>query len=410
MRNIVVLFIMVFISSGCQGFQTNESLMNPPAPVLNINEAIQSFLPSNATILKAETGEFLDPYTIIDLDGNGVLEVIAFYSEIKDATVQGLFLEELNGEWEVIQSFEVDGDALYELDFVDVTNDGVLDIIAGFSFTDYHFERGLSVFQYDGHEISNTFNTDYTYKIIDDLNEDGVQDLTLTFLNEEHSLNEAFVYNYVNDEMLLMDAIPLFSYIMGYYNILSGYVTENLQKGIVIDVANGQHSGYTNILLFDGNTLTSVFNEEDNPNDKVLRVNSEDVNQDGIIEIGIPRVPVGYENQEEWFIPYIDSFYRWDGEAVLQFVAERYASYSLGYSFDFPWEWQQNVTIERSLNFREVKFISTVNQSLLFDIYVVPISEKEEEIAGKIEIARTNHNVYYTTIDDKQLLRKFKLL
>ncbi|MDP5272706.1 hypothetical protein [Chengkuizengella axinellae] len=410
MRYIIVIIILVFISSGCQGFQTNESLMKPPAPFFNIKEAIQAFVPSNATILEANTGEFLDPFTIIDLDGNGTLEAILFYSGIKEGIVQGLLLEEINGKWEVAQTFEGDGNTLYELDFIDVTNDGLLDIIAGFSFTNQYFERGLSVFHNSGNEIRNILNTSYTHKVLDDLNEDGVQDLVLFFLNEAHSWNEAFVYNYDNDEMLLIDAIPLRSYIMGYYNLLTGYVTEDLQKGIVFDIANGQHSGYTNILLFDGISLTSVFNEEDEPNGKSFRIYSEDLNDDGIIEIGFPRVPDGYENQEEWFIPYLGSYYRWDGEVGLQFVAERYASFSLNYSFDFPWEWQQNVTIEGSLNFQDVKFISTVDQSLLFDIYVVPVTEKEEKMEGKIELARTNHYVYYTTIDDKQLHKKFKLL
>ncbi|NDI36690.1 VCBS repeat-containing protein [Chengkuizengella sediminis] len=399
---------MTFLLSGCVVFETNESLMKPPQPVSNINAVIQSYLPSDTSIIKASTGEYLNSYSLIDLDGDGLLEVVAFYTGKQKVTVHGMVLKETNGEWNVVHTFEGDGNALYELDFVDVTNDGLLEIVAGFSFSDAYEVRGLVIYQYDGNEISRNFNTSYTYKVMDDLNEDGVEDITVILLDENHHSNKASIYNYVTQEMKLIDSLPLNPIMLGYYNIVSGYVNWEREKGIVLDVANGMHTAYTNILLFDGSNLKSVFNEEEEPNDKVYRLNSEDINYDGIIEIGIPRIPVGYEDEEDRYIPYINSYYRWDGDKRLQFVSERYNNYKYDYRYELPW-FPEYVTIESNFDFKEIKFISTEDQSLLFDIYVIPITE-EDKLKGKIELARTDRYVYCTTVDDKNLQREFQLL
>ncbi|NBI28779.1 hypothetical protein [Chengkuizengella marina] len=408
MKKGYIIFFMIFILSGCVAFENNESLMKPPQPVSKINTAIQSFLPSDASIIKAAAGNYVNSYSLIDLDRDGLLELVAFYTVKRETSVQGMVLREINGEWDVVETFEGDGNALYELDFVDVTNDGILDIIAGFSFSDAYEVRGLVVYQYDGNKINRNFYTSYTYKVMDDLNDDGVKDLTVILLDENHISNKVSVFNYVNHELKLMDSLTLKPNIMEYYNIASGLVNFEVGKGIVVDVVSEMQTAYTNILLFDGSNLKSVFNEEYEPNDKLYRLNSEDINYDGIIEIGIPRIPAGYEDIDEKYIPYIDSYYRWDGDKGLQFVSERYNNYSYDYRYELPW-FPEHVTIESDLDFKEIKFISTKDQSLLLDIYVIPIAEGDK-LEGKIVLARTDTYVYCTTVKDKSLQRGFQLL
>ncbi|MDP5272708.1 hypothetical protein [Chengkuizengella axinellae] len=407
MRKIYVILFVSFLISGCEVFKTNESLITPPKPASLINEAIKSYIPSDALIVEAVIGKYTNSYTLIDLDGDGLLEAIVFYTRDQETYVHGLVLKEMYGEWNPFQTFEGDGDALFELDFIDVTNDGRLEIIAGFSFTkdNAYFNKGLSVYQYNEDKIRSIFNTSYTNKVIDDLNGDGLVDLTTFLLDENHTSHEGSVYNYVNHEMKFIDTISLNPKIFAA-NPFSGYVTKG-QKGIVIDNAYGAHSLYTNILLFDGLKLKSVFNDEELPNYKATMLDSRDINHDGIIEIGIPRIPAGYEDAHA-YTPYIDSFYQWDGEMGLEFVQERYDNYEYGYRFDFPWS-HQNVTIESNLDFKEIKFINTVDGSLLFDIYVIQISE-EDRLEGMIELARTDTYVYCTTVDNKSLHRNFHLL
>ncbi|MFS1513900.1 VCBS repeat-containing protein [Chengkuizengella sp. SCS-71B] len=407
MKKLYIIMILSFLISGCEVLKKNESLMTPPQPVSLINEAIKFFIPSDAAILEAVTGEYQSSYSLIDLDGDGLLEAITFYTGDQENYVQGLVLKETNGEWDIVQTFEGEGNALYELDFVDVTNDGLLDIIAGFFVEDnFYLNKGLAIYQYDVNKISRLFNTSYTNKVIDDLNGDGIIDVTIFLLEENHISYEASVYNFINHEMKFIDALSLNPKILGAIP-KSGYVARD-HRGIVVDNLYGAHSAYTNILLFDGLKLESVFDDEDLPNYKATMLDSEDINNDEIIEIGIPRIPAGFEDDGHAYTPYIHSFYQWDGETGLKFVQERYDNYEYGYRFDFPWS-NQNVTIVSNLDFKEIKFINTVDQSLLFDVYVIPVSE-EEKLKGKIELMRTDTYVYCTTIDDEQLQRNFHLL
>ncbi|MDP5272707.1 hypothetical protein [Chengkuizengella axinellae] len=408
MKKVYILLFMMFILSGCIAFENNESLMKPPKPVSKINTVIQSFLPSDASIIKATTGNYVNSYSLIDLDEDGLFELVVFYTVQKEASVQGMVLKEEDGEWDIVQTFEGDGNALYELDFIDVTNDGILDIIAGFSFSDAYEVRGLVMYQYDGYKIKRNFYTSYTYKVIDDVNEDGVKDITIILLDENHISNKVTVFNYVNLEMKLVDSLTLKPNMIEYYNITSGLVSLEQEKGIVLDAVSETQTAYTNILLFDGSNLKSVFNGEQEINDKLYRLNSEDINHDGIIEIGIPRVPVGYEDTDDRYIPYIDSYYRWDGDKGIQFVSERYINYAYDYRYELPWI-PENVTIESDLDYKEIQFISTADQSLLFDIYVIPI-EKGDQLEGKIVLARKGNYVYCTTVNDKTLQRRFQLL
>ncbi|MDP5272711.1 hypothetical protein [Chengkuizengella axinellae] len=407
-KRIIILLCTCFLS-GCQLVISNESLMKPPGLVntmASLEQTILSHLSSEAVLMTPLTGEHQNVKTVMDLDRDGTLEAVVFYKENEHAIVKGLLFSEKDGEWTKVQTFLGDGNTLYELEIKDVTNDGVLDVIAGFSFRNdgKDARKGLAVYQYDLEKLNRVFNNTYTHMLIDDLNQDGVDEL-VTILFDQYDVSGMFVFNYTNNKMVLMDNVLLNTRVNAL-NVISGYVALD-QKAIVIDTFFGNQEGFTDYILFDGTELSYVFDWEPiHPTYKSYMILSEDTNHDGIIEAGVPYIPDN-DDKELNLNLLTHRYYQWDGVDDMILINEIYDSIEYGYRFDFPNEWTEGIHIETSDENKEVRFIK--NNKLLFDIHVIPASDFKN-IEGKFILARKNNLVYYTTFSDSELYKKFRLL
>jgi len=74
---------------------------------------------------------------------------------------------------------------------------------------------------------------------------------------------------------------------------------------------------------------------------------SQDINNDGIIEVGVQSEPLEAEGYSMADMPWISNWYQWDGKDGLKKVMEEYSSYSEGYRFIIPESWSGKFTIDK---------------------------------------------------------------
>ncbi|MNP19065.1 hypothetical protein D3C76_1115750 [compost metagenome] len=97
------------------------------------------------------------------------------------------------------------------------------------------------------------------------------------------------------------------------------------------------------------NKLISVLNIDQTFKD--IQIYSEDVDLDGIIDIGILETPKGWEHYSFDEIPWFFSYYQWDGKDGMTFVRQQYHDYQNRFMLNFfPPEWHGNVTIDTTSN------------------------------------------------------------
>lgn len=314
--------------------------------------AITSHMPAGASLIRPVSDDDSSIFTE-DLDKDGTMETLVFYSTKNEAVlIHGMILEKRDDVWEKKLVFDGGGTELDSVDLRDVTGEGKLNIIAGYS---RGVEKGMVVYSYSGGELEEVLSQPYTKYMVDDLNEDGIEDITVVYF-KRNEFATITTYQY-NDGFKVLDELDdLDPYFSNYYNIVSGKVAEN-KEGIILDSAVDSRSAYTTVVVMENNKLRVVI-----PGDartfKDRKIVSEDIDGDGVIEIGLLEPPKGWEYFDPETIPYFNSYYKWDGKNGLTFSALQYRDPSDRFRIDLLPEWHENVTVDtKSVQDKSLKFI-----------------------------------------------------
>ncbi|QUL52424.1 hypothetical protein KDC22_18380 [Paenibacillus tritici] len=353
--------LSLFALSGCTFISDPVSQMKVPqlsGDKASLMAAINSSLKTlDATLLRPANDDNSSIFTE-DLDNDGIMETLVFYETKNEAVViHGMILEKHEDTWVKKLVFDGDGTVLDSVELKDVTGDGKLNIVTGYSRGEEKGVKGMVVYSYSGGELEEILTKPYTKYIIGDLNEDGIPDITVVyFKRNEFATIAAYQYN---DSFKLLDELDdLDPYFNSYYNIVSGKVAAN-KEGIVLDSAVDSRSAYTTVVVMDNNKLRVVI-----PGDartfKDRKIVSEDIDMDGVIEIGILVPPKGWEYFDPETIPYFNSYYKWDGKEGLTFSTQLYNDPLDRFTINFAPEWQERVTIDtKSVQNKSLKFIMT---------------------------------------------------
>lgn len=348
--------LSLFVLSGCTFISDPVSQMKVPqlsADKASLMAAITSALkPIDAALIRPANDDDSSIFTE-DLDKDGNMETLVFYQTKNEAVViHGMILVKHEDEWTKKLVFDGDGTMLDSVDLKDVTGDGKLDIVTGYSRGD---EKGMVVYSYTGGELEEILTKPYTKYILDDLNEDGTSDITVVYF-KRNEFSTITTYQF-NDGFKVLDELDeLDPYFDNYYNIVSGKVAEN-KEGIVLDSAVDSRSAYTTLVVMENNKLRIAV-----PGDvhtfKDRKIVSEDIDGDGIIEIGMLEPPKGWEYFDPETIPYFNAYYKWDGKNGLTFTTRKYIDPADRFVINFSPEWEDKVTLDtKSVQDKSLKFI-----------------------------------------------------
>ncbi len=357
-RRLAAALLMLGMLPACTFISDPVSQMKAPdlsADKASLMTAINSWIPSGSSLIRPISGDNDSSIFTDDFDNDGKLDTLVFYLTPNEAVlIHGLILEKQEDEWVKKLVFDGNGSQLDSVDIRDVTGDGTKNIIAGYSRGE---EKGMVVYSYSGGELDEVLTQPYTKYLLDDLNEDGIEDITIVYFkrNEVASIT---TYQY-NEGFKVLDSLDdIDPYFSNYYNIVSGKVAEN-KEGIVLDSAVDSRSAYTTLVVMENNKLRVVI-----PGDartfKDRKIVSKDIDKDGIIEIGLLEPPKGWEYFDPETIPYFNSYYKWNGKDGLDFAAKLYQDPADRFVINISPEWNEKVTVDtRSVLNDSLKFIMT---------------------------------------------------
>ncbi|GIP34425.1 VCBS repeat-containing protein [Paenibacillus sp. J2TS4] len=340
--------------TGCSFAVPPVDLLRAPSVTADLQEmrlAVLEQLPAGAKLtLPAHFPKGTAAISEVDLDGDGLNEAIAFYKkEMNQFELGAVILSKKSGTWEKIAEIQELGSAVHYLDFQDVTGNGVQDMLVGWSGGE-EVKKELTVYSFPDGKIREIGRNSYSELVVGDLNNDQVSEVVLIQLDRNESIAKAELYHYLEGKLRPADRIALDGTINGYTQILLGNATES-RKGVFIDAGVGAHSSTTTLLVMEEGRLRDVFGGAKakdgggiyNP----YTVMSEDINQDGIIEIDLMRQPPGTEELPMVAVPWIHSWHQWDGLDGLKRVHDNFYDFSAGFRFDFPDGWHDRITITK---------------------------------------------------------------
>ncbi|MBQ7689161.1 MAG: hypothetical protein IJT27_08100 [Clostridia bacterium] len=159
-----------------------DSLIRPPKLTgenAKIQSAFEEHVGSDVTLINPLMGSFRSAFVFYDFDGDGVEEVVVFYTTVEAPNeVRMHFMDRLDDQWMEICDLAGYGSEVYSVEFVDLDAGSFYEVAVSWTVSDSRRNKTLSVYRYteienDQHVFSPLFVTQVLdYLILDfDLDE-----------------------------------------------------------------------------------------------------------------------------------------------------------------------------------------------------------------------------------------------
>lgn len=371
-----IIFFLI-ICTGCNEIQSPPmSLVTMPTTSLENQELVQAVkrsLPSNTDlILPLKTKQ--DKITL--LKNNRVIRHAAVFYQVQNEAPGlkvGLFSNLEDDGWVETAEFRLEGLDITSVHVEDLNGDGIDELFVGTELLDTQQQQIYLLTQNaEGIWSISTIGQFHQYEI------GGVGERGTLFYALEFNRNQSaklMAYTMKADSTLSkVSEIGVMEYVNGYERMLIGKINE-YKEGIFLDASQGANSGQTMILTWKNGQLTNATEEVGFPLYKPRLVFSEDVNQDGIIEVGSLYEPAGWDGVSLAEMPWVHAYYQLQSNNRFKMVHERYANYDAGFFIEFPEEWHQNVTFSKAMETNELIIITKNKKEKIFHIKWLPTKE-----------------------------------
>ncbi|KNF07535.1 hypothetical protein CLPU_15c00290 [Gottschalkia purinilytica] len=340
---------MLSILPACSFKASPEGLMKVPKfsqENQEIKSVIQKILPKTAKLTAPYNKEELSAIKFIDLDGDNEDEVVAFYKlSVDKDSLRALVLKKENGAWIPKGEMKESGKEFDEVMFKDITGNGRPEIIISSMGGEYK-NKGVSMYSYSDDNIVEIFETAYEEMIIADLDNDELPEI-VTLKKSDDRLS-ADLYKYTSEESTIefinetiVDSPTTIK------SIKVGKASKD-KTGIFIQTSY-EHYGATALLVMEHGQLVNAFYDDEiglvEKTTSPYAMDPQDIDNDGIIEIPIRQYTA--EKTEDVFErnSMVTHWNKWDGGRDLILVKRVYYNDDLKISFDFPSNWDKNITV-----------------------------------------------------------------
>ncbi|MCY7486683.1 hypothetical protein M5X06_17560 [Paenibacillus alvei] len=344
------LLLASLLLSGCEWVQDPKSMLKEPrlsADKANLKSIIDSQKPEGANVIRPRNADDTSTIRIADLNNDGKGEAIVFYeTPDKDVRIHGMIFKSEGDTWTKVFDFDGEGTQLDRVELVDLTGDKNLELVVGYGSNDTKLNKGLVVYRFTDTEMIRMFEQPYSQFVIDDLDQSGKNKLfILNNRTGQSQTAQLSAFDYQNGKLIKYQDLKLSSLANSYTNMVSGFISKD-RKGIVLDAIAGANYYLTDIIgMKKDQTLQALLqNGLGNKKEEIL---SMDMNSDGIIEIGKPETPQGWDQlYQPYEIPYFTNFFQWDGQQGLKLVEKQYRDHLNRFHLTFPKSWYGRVTVD----------------------------------------------------------------
>lgn len=301
--SIALCVVVLLLSSGCSlNFFSVESLMSPPSQSGKNGEVQEAFkklmAEKNIQLRTPESGDYQTAFVLFDVNGDQQEEAIVFYtnSEI-DTSVRMSFMECINDTWVISADVKGAGSGVFDISFSDMDNDGVYEILVGWTLFDTKTAKIASIYEVvTGEKGVFTLNTlgneYYNFKSITDFNGDEKDDLVLVYLDDTGETQKSYFRCFSlskNNEFVKYGDVSLDNHISTVSKIQYDTVRRGgeLCKRVFIDCIKSETSMFTEILYWDFEDL-KIVRDIKNPASTTSRsskIYCRDIDGDGLLEI-----------------------------------------------------------------------------------------------------------------------------
>lgn len=352
--SLALALLLCILSSGCTGFKLSSidelySLPRLPEEYQDLEAHINAILESGAEYAAPQSGSNIQPVQLVDLDGDGQEEALAFLRKATDEKPLKIYIFGVeDGSYQQIGLIEGSGTSIFSVVYSDINNDGSNELLVGWKVASEM--QILCVYSFDGEPVE-LMRTNYVKYALRDLDGDGMQELVaLRADNEGTGIADLFVWQ---QETLALRSSAALSVTMAELNNLGRITAGALQGGeralFVVGVADSsmeitdiltmRQGELSNIVLSNITGATSVIA-------RYLSLYPADINGDGVTEVPMPVMLSSPEGSDEYHFRVEWCSYDIHGGATV--AQSTYHDIEDGWYLTLPASWTGRVSVSRS--------------------------------------------------------------
>ncbi len=363
MRAAIALFL-TFLLVGCSPVSLDtEDLMRPPQLSETqslIYDALLAALgtsSSNVALRYPRSGDYRSAFIFRDLDGDGIEEVLAFYSlEASPDELNINVMQQREERW--VSVYDTPGGTLgvESVDFVSLTNEDELDIVIGWGDGSQQVNQ-ISVLRFEEDIMHTLYQGRYTEYVTSDFDGDGLEELMTVSLSSTGGKPYATLM--VNESGVLVESrsIQLNLEMTDFAQIIAGAITPEY-RGILVEGWIGEDTLATDVILVGDRSTSLAFEGGSEFYEETIRrsleVLSDDVNSDGLPDIPIQTLAPEHDSSENSH--YYTTYCSLTENFELQPVSTAYINEPQGYTFYLPEYWVEHTAVSTDDSSGELRF------------------------------------------------------
>ena len=366
-------------------------------------------------------GRNIQSVQMVDLDGDGQQEALAFFRMSSDEKPLKIFVFRLeDGTYTRFCTIESSGSAIDSVYYQDLNGDGRRELIVGWRISAE--VQTVAVYTVAREPVV-LMSSGYSRFTMQDLNSDGIPSL-LVLRTDGNSQSVAEFYGWQDEQMGVAYRCVLSSSMasLNRGSMVSGRVDADT-PALFITGVDEQGMAVTDILVFRSElglvnlALTGSSTGVSNAVFAYRQLSPQDIDGDGIIELPSPDT--------SWTAEQTDGLVSWlccNGDGQLSTVAKTYHSLSCGWYFTIPeswWDWSVETATTSISN--ENQFSLAINGDPVLSLYTITGENRENRgrMGKRVLLRRQTATIYagelndaaaYYGMDEDLLRRSFSLI
>jgi len=351
-KRIIIILLLVLAAAvlltGCLRITADDLYFLPEVSpeYLRLQAHIDILLSQGAEFAPPIRGPNRQAVQLVDLNGTGTSEVIAFFAVPGESVLRVYIFELIDGDYTIADIIEGIGTEIESVRYIDMDGDGVTELVIGWQLGSAL--RYMSIYSMSGlHSQLLVSSVEYTEISVYDLSGDGTEDVIVFRTPTQDSGAVAEVYSLMRDGEIVKEEAKLSNGIESISRIITGILVDgspavfvdsdgSFESGnLVTDIFVKSRNGFENISL---NIATGV--SEDTVRHRMA---SADINKDGIIKVPYLRRLIA-QSETEYFA--IDWFaFRTSGQSRL--ILTTYHNTFDEWFLILPLDWREKVSVRR---------------------------------------------------------------
>lgn len=419
LQKIFSAFLLTILLTGCT-LPFGDELLAAPRPSANyqtLQAELDKLIASGVTYVAPASGNNRSTVQLMDLDGDGEEEVVAFFrgaSAATSSTLKVYIYKKQNDNYICTGSIESSGITIQSVEYPSITPNGQKGMAVTWKLQDDGVSA-LTMCSFDQNCAPNILlETEYIAMELTDLTNDGAKDLLLITNNLDNQW-VARLYQYMNGVLQFMGEAPTSAETVSIEKIKSGRIMDNVSAvfaeekttsgiGLTTDIFV-YHDGALHNLALDGEDAASASTY------RPISVYSADINLDGITELPRAVLMAGFSDPTAPEAIFMLDWFVYGVNQTPQCVRTTYQNVSDGWTLQIDEQWHDQLMAkkENSYGISSVAFYeytglrythSDQSYTELFTIFCITGSMREyyETRSDLIQLGSTSKAVYVAQI------------